>query len=373
MRCSEVIKFLENWAPKEIAWERDNVGLQVGYIDREISNILLCLDVTKEVLDEAVKKKSNLIISHHPLLFHSLKKINPPQDKTSKIIELLLKNDITLYSAHTNLDFTRDGVSFELAKTLGLRKIEFLQNLDSNQCKLIIFVPESHLDAVANEFFKHGTGIIGNYTNCSFRTNGIGTFSGLTTSWKGSKESKPSAGRKEHLEKVEEVKLEVIVDSWKVTSILQAVKKVHPYEEMAYDVYPLKNNSSNYGVGAVGELEKTMTEQNFLDYVAAKLNIKNFRYTGGKNKKIKKVAVCGGSGSDFIKSAISAGADSFITADIRYHSFHDANKNILLIDAGHYETEIFSLNEIYKRLKSYTDVKIYKYSKSTNPIIFYNN
>jgi dinuclear metal center YbgI/SA1388 family protein len=366
MRCSEVIKFLENWAPKEIAWERDNVGLQVGYTDREISNILLCLDVTKGVLDEAVKKKCNLIISHHPLLFHSLKKINPPQDKTSKIIELLLKNDITLYSAHTNLDFTKDGVSFELAKTLGLRKIEFLQNIDSNQCKLIIFVPESHLNIVAHELFKQGPGMIGNYTNCSFRTKGTGTFLG-------SKESKPSIGRKERLEKVEEVKLEVIIDSWKVTSVLQMIKKVHPYEEMAYDVYPLKNKSSNYGIGAVGELEETMTERNFLDYIASKIKTQNFRYTSGKSRRIKRVAVCGGSGSDYIKDAISVGADAFITADIRYHTFHDANKNILLIDAGHYETEIFSLNEIYKRLKSQTGVKIYKYSKSTNPIIFYNN
>jgi dinuclear metal center YbgI/SA1388 family protein len=370
MRCSEVIKFLENWAPKEIAWERDNVGLQVGYINREISNILLCLDVTKEVLNEAVKKKCNLIISHHPLLFHSLKTINPPQDNISEIIEVLLKKDITLYSAHTNLDFTRDGVSFELAKILELRKIQFLQNLNSNQYKLIIFVPESHLDIVSNELFKHNTGIIGNYTNCSFRTSGTGTF-------KGSKESKPLVGEKEKFEKIEEIKLEVIIDSWKLTPVLQAVKKVHPYEEIAYDVYPLKNNNINYGVGAIGELEKPMPEQDFLNHVSKTLKIKNFRYINGKTKRIKKVAVCGGSGSEYIKDAISAGADAFITADLKYHSFQDADKRILLIDAGHYETEIFSLNEIYRRLKNLIDensvMKVYKYSKSTNPIIFYNN
>lgn len=370
MKCSEVIKFLESWAPKEIAWERDNVGLQVGYTNREISNILLCLDVTNGVLKEAIKKKCNFVISHHPLLFHSLKKINPAQDKISQIIETLIKNNITLYSAHTNLDFTRDGVSFELARVLQLKNITFLSNLDSDQSKLVIFVPQSHVDTVANELFKHGAGTIGNYSNCSFRSEGKGTF-------KGSKDSKPSIGKKERLEKVEEIKLEMIIDSWKITSALEAARKVHPYEEMAYDIYPLKNTNDKFGVGAIGELQKEMSKKDFLNHVSKNLNIKSFKYVDGKTEKIKRIAVCGGSGSEYIKNAISAGADAYITADIKYHSFHDAHKDILLIDAGHYETEIFSLDEIYKRLKTLTiqnsGVKVYKYSKSTNPIIFYNN
>jgi len=370
MKCSEVIRFIENWAPKEIAWERDNVGLQVGSYDSKISNILLCLDITNDVVEQAVRKKCNLIISHHPLLFHSLKQINPSKDKISKIIETLIKNNITLFSAHTNLDFTKDGVSFELAKVLKLKNINFISNLNSNQYKLIVFVPESHLEIVANKIFEYGGGIIGEYENCSFRTKGTGTF-------KGHEKPQSYKGEKNNFEKVEEIRLEVLIDSWKLNEVIKAIKEVHPYEEIAYDAYPLKNNNTKYGVGAIGYLERDMTEKNFLNYVTEKLKIKNFRYTKGKSNKIKKVAVCGGSGSEFTKSAISFGADAFITADVKYHSFHDANKEILLIDAGHYETEIFSLNEMNRRLKTFLQknkqVGIYKYTKSTNPIIFYNN
>ncbi len=377
MKCSEVIRYIENWAPREIAWERDNVGLQVGSYDCKISNVLLSLDVTIDVVEQAVRKKCNLIISHHPLLFHSLQQINLSKDKISKIIETLIKNNITLFSVHTNLDFTKDGVSFELAKVLKLKDINFISSLNSNQYKLIAFVPESHLEIVANKIFEHGGGIIGEYKNCSFLTKGTGTFSG-------SEKTKPYKGRKNNFERVEEIRLEVLIDSWKLNEVIRAIKEVHPYEEIAYDVYPLKNDDTKYGVGALGYLEKDMTEKNFLDYVAKKLKIKNFRYTKGKSNKIKKVAVCGGSGSEFTKSSISFGADAFITADVKYHSFHDANKEILLIDAGHYETEIFSLNEIDRRLKMFLQenkgtrlpdrqVRIYKYTKSTNPIIFYNN
>lgn len=370
MTCGEIFKYIENWAPKEIAWNRDNVGLQVGSSKRTIKNILLSLDLNNKVADEAIKKNCNLIITHHPLLFNPLRKIDTDNDSTSLLIEKLIKHNITLFSSHTNLDFTKDGVSFELAKTLKLQNIRFLSNLEANQYKLIIFVPEKNLNAVAQAIFENGGGIIGEYTHCSFRTHGEGTF-------KGSGKTNPAAGKKLRYEKVNEIKIEVIIDSWKLDKIMGGVRKVHPYEEIAYDAYPLKNKNINYGMGALGEIKESMTEETFLTHVSRNLNIKNLRYTTGKKNKIKKVAVCGGSGSEFIHIAIKGGADAFISADIKYHTFFDYHGKILLIDAGHYETEVFSLNELKSHLtgliKENKKIKVYKYSGTTNPVIFYNN
>ncbi len=369
MTCKEIIKYFEEWAPKEIAWQKDNVGLQVGSLNNKLNNILLCLELHDQVIDDAIKKNCNLIISHHPLLFQPLKKIDLQNDKNSKLIEKLIKNNITLYSAHTNLDFTKEGVSFELAKKLKLNNIDFLVHQNSNQYKLSVFVPVDFVDKVANAIFENGGGRIGEYTNCSFRTKGNGTF-------KGSGNSNPYLGEKNKIELVEEIKLEVLVDSWKLKKILTAIFETHPYEEVAYDIYPLANSNKNYGAGTIGELDKPMHQKQFLDYVADNLKIKNFRYSKGNNK-IKKVALCGGAGSDLVKDALNSGADAFITADLKYHTFQDANEKILLIDAGHYETEIHSLDEVKRKLSHYTigkniNTKIFKYEGSTNPIFFYN-
>jgi dinuclear metal center YbgI/SA1388 family protein len=368
MKCIEIIKYLEQWAPKEIAWERDNVGLQVGSLERNIKNIFLCLDVTPAAVDEAIKNSCNLIISHHPLLFHPLKKISVDEDYRAKVIEQLIKKDITLYSAHTNLDFTKDGVSFKLAQKLNLQNVRFLTNLKSKQFKLVVFVPEDSLEKVSTAIFNAGGGIIGEYSDCSFRTNGEGTF-------KGSKKSNPKVGIKEKHETVNEIRLEVIVDSWKVKKVLSELLKVHPYEEPAYDIYPLENENTNYGNGAIGNLSDETQVSDFLKYISKNLKIKNFRYTKGNGKKIKKVAVCGGSGSEYINDAIEAGAEAYITADIKYHTFQEAERQILLIDAGHYETEIFSLDEVKERLDSFLSkkIKVLKYSGTTNPVKFYNN
>jgi dinuclear metal center YbgI/SA1388 family protein len=368
MRCDKIIKIIEDWAPKSIAWEKDNVGLQVGSLRREVKNILLCLDVDEKVVDEASRKKCNLIISHHPLLFRSLKKLDTEKDKISRIIEKLIKKDITLYSAHTNLDFTKDGVSFQLANKLKLTNQKFLLNLSSNQNKLSVFVPSSHADKVAEAMHNTGAGIIGEYTNCSFRTNGTGTF-------KGSEKSNPKLGVKGKIERVEEIKIEVLVDSFNLQKVITEMKKAHPYEEVAYDVYPLVNENVNFGMGVVGELSKELSEKDFFKHVSKSLRIKNLRFAKGLKDKIKTVAVCGGSGSDLVDTAIKNNADAFVTADVKYHTFQDAENNILLIDAGHYETEIPVLDAVKNRLEtSITDkTKVYKYTGSTNPIVFYNN
>ncbi|HSP86740.1 MAG TPA: Nif3-like dinuclear metal center hexameric protein [Ignavibacteriaceae bacterium] len=369
MTCEEIFKYIDNWAPKEVAWNKDNVGLQIGSAGKEVKNILLALDLNMNVINDAINKTCNLIITHHPLLFNPIKKINTEDDNNSLLIEKLIKNDITLFSAHTNLDFTKDGVSFQLAKTLQLKNINFLTNLKSLQYKLVIFVPDSHLEKVAETIFENGGGIIGEYSNCSFWIKGKGSF-------KGSEKTSPSIGKKMNYEKVDEIKLEVLIDSWKLEKILSAVKAVHPYEEIAYDIYPINNEHTNYGVGAIGETDQPMTQDEFLNHTSKNLGIKNFRYTKGNKNKIKRVAVCGGSGSEYIADAIKKGADAYVTADIKYHSFLDNENKLLLIDAGHYETEIFSLNELKVRLTSFlkeNKIKVFKYSKNTNPVNFYNN
>ncbi len=369
MTTKKVFEHIENWAPKEISWQRDNAGLQVGSSNSELKNIMLCLDVNENVIREAVLKKCNLIISHHPLLFNPVKKLDFHSDKNSKIIRKLIKNDITLYSAHTNLDYTKDGVSFELAKVLKLKNIKFLTNIRSNQYKLIVFVPPDSVEKVAEAIFNAGGGITGKYRNCSFRAKGEGTFFG-------SPDTDPVRGEKSRFEKVDEVRLEVKVDKWKIDKAIQKMKEVHPYEEVAFDIYPLDNSNDNYGPGAVGELKESMDIKSFLDHISKSLKIKNFRYTAGKKDKIKTVAVCGGSGFEYLHDAIKAGADTYVTADIKYHNFQEAEGKILLIDAGHYETEIHSLNEIENKLNQILEnkeIKIFKFNGSTNPIIFYNN
>jgi len=370
MTCNNVVKYIEEWAPKEIAWEQDNVGLQVGSLNRELKNIMLCLELTEGVIKDSIKQKCNFIFSHHPLLFNPLKNLDTQNDKNSILVEKLIKNNITLYSAHTNLDFTKDGVSFQLAKKLKLNNIDFLVNLNYNQYKVVVFIPEKSVEKLSEKIFEIGGGVIGEYENCSFRTKGEGTF-------KGSSKTQPYIGRKNKQEKIEEVRLEFKVNKWKLNAVISTINKYHPYDEPAFDVYPLGNENIKYGAGAYGNLTKALSQKDFLSAVKNNLNLKNFRFVNGNKKSIKKVAVCGGSCSDLINTAINKGMDAFITADIKYHTFHDAANKILLIDAGHYETEIHVLSEVQKRLNKILSnnkkIKVFKYKGSTNPIIFYNN
>jgi dinuclear metal center YbgI/SA1388 family protein len=369
MTGKEIIKYLEEWAPKGIAWERDNAGLQVGNPNIKIKNILLSLDLSEEVIETAKKENCNLIITHHPLLFYPLKNLDVSKSRNSKMIQMLIKNDITLYSAHTNLDFTKHGVSYQLANSLQLENIRFLKNLSQNQVKLTVFVPETHLNKVADAIHDAGGGIIGEYSHCSFRAGGTGAF-------KGSDKSNPSSGKKNVLETVEEIKFEVVVDKWKLDQVISSMKKAHPYEEVAFDIYLLDNENVNYGIGAIGELSESMSKNDFLKFVSSKLKIPSFRHTKTVNNNIKTVAVCGGSCSELIDESIKQNADAFITADIKYHAFHDAEEKILLIDAGHYETEVPVLDEIKKRLKKFLEknkkIKVLKFKGSTNPVVFYN-
>jgi len=365
MRCKKIFDRIEQWAPREAAWERDNVGLQVGSADREVKKILLALDLTEPALKKALEQNCSLIITHHPLIFNPLKKIDTRNNHKSRLIEKLIKNNITLYSAHTNLDYTRKGVSFVLAEKLGLNNLRFLSPIKSTQSKIVVFTPSNALEKVSDAIFGAGGGIIGEYSECSFRSGGKGTF-------RGSDLSNPAAGVRGKKETVDEVRLEIVAENWKINPIMDAVKKAHPYEEPAVDIYPVEN-MGNYGIGAVGELDRPISAGYFLNYVSDKLKIKNFRYSGMTGNMISKIAVCGGSGSEYINDAINAGADAFITADLKYHAFQEAEGKILLVDAGHYETEIFALDAVQRFLKkNFKDIEIIKFTKKVNPVIFYN-
>ena len=368
MTIADLTKYLEDWAPPGAAWEKDNVGLQVGSGGQKIKNIMLCLELNEQVIKQAIQKKCNFIFTHHPLIFQPLKRLDIQNDSKAKLIHQLIKNNITLYSAHTNLDFTKDGVSFQLAKALKLNDIRFLDNEEANQFKVAVFVPSDNLGKVSEAVFNAGAGIIGEYENCSFRLKGQGTF-------KGSAKTNPAVGRKNNLEIVDEVRLEFLVNSWNLRKVIPALLKAHPYEEPAYDIYPLKNKNVNYGYGAIGEFAKPLSIKEFFTYIKRNLNLHSFRYCEGSSQTIKNVAVCGGSGSDLIGQAIAHKADAFITADIKYHPFQDAAGKILLIDAGHYETEIVVLGAVQDKLVKFLsderEIKVFKYSGSTNPVKFF--
>lgn len=371
MHINQVIKYFEEWAPKEVAWENDNIGLQVGNPKNQVTNIMLSLELDEKVFEQALKKNCNLIITHHPFIFNPIKNLNFSSSRKAKLIEKLIQEKISIYSAHTNLDYTKGGVSFELAKKLGLKNIQFLVNQESNQYKLVVYVPSDNVDEVSNAIFNAGGGIIGEYSKCSARNLVDGTF-------EGSKISNPTIGKKNVFEKVTEVRLEILVNSWELNLIIAAMKSVHSYEEPAFDVFVLKNKNVNYGAGAIGEFPTPMNLREFLSHTSKSLKAEALKYTLGNSSKIKRVAVCGGSCSDLINNAITSKADAFITADIKYHTFQDAENNILLIDAGHYETEVHVLNPIKLRLNKFikkdkSKVKVFKYSGSTNPVKFYNN
>lgn len=368
MTVGDILRTLQAWAPKEIAWEKDNIGLQVGDADADVVSICVALDVTEALIAEARRKRANLLVTHHPLLFRPPRAIT----RTSEIgrcVQELCKYGINLLAAHTNLDFTRGGTSFALAEALGLKNVEFLHRPYRVQKKLVTFVPETHLDAVRTAMAEAGAGIIGNYDFCSFTTSGTGSF-------RGSAQAHPAVGEKERLEFVAESRLEMIVEDWNVDRVIRAMKAAHPYEELAYDVYPLENRHPDYGMGIVGELARPMQAERFLKLVKTRLGTGTLRYTRGPQREIKRVAACGGSGAELTDTAVAEGADAFITADVRYHDFHHASGSIWLIDAGHYETERPVVEHMLRYLrdelsKQHVRIPVFAARTPTNPISYF--
>lgn len=365
MIVRDVEKIIEDIAPKPLAWEKDNVGLQVGSPEKPVHKILLTLDLTEDTIDECINKNIDLVISHHPLIYSPMKSISSADTK-GKLIFKLVGNNISLISAHTNLDFTKFGVSYALADKLELKNIKVLKPAEAFLKKIIVFVPVDYVEKITEAMALAGAGKIGEYDYCSFRISGIGTF-------KGSQLSKPFIGVPGELEKVEEIRVEMILPEWKLTDVINAMRASHPYEEPAYDIYPLNNELSEYGAGAIGQYENVISQKKFLQMIKDNLQCEVVKYVDGAQDKIKTVAVCGGSGSSIIHDALNARADAFVTSEISYHSFQQYEGKIMLVDAGHFETEVVILESLANILRAKLaemkeNVQVLVSTKNRNPI-----
>lgn len=363
MRIKDIVKPLEEIAPVCLQESYDNSGLQIGYPDQEADKVLITLDITDEVVEEAIQKGCKLIISHHPLIFTGLKKITG-KNYTERLVSKIIKNDIAVYAAHTNLDNAAQGINEILGKKLGLINLKILHPKKDLLRKLVTFCPTEHAEKVRTALFTAGAGHIGNYDSCSFNTPGTGSFRGLEN-------SNPFTGETGKLHFENEIRIETIYPIYKEQDILKALFSSHPYEEVAYDIYPLNNTFSRVGAGMIGELEREADEIEFLKIIKKTIGAKIIRHSGLTGNKIRKVALCGGSGSFLIPEAVKAGADVYITGDIKYHDFFDAEKKILIADAGHFETEQFAKELIYSILiKNFPTFAVLISEINTNPISY---
>ncbi|HHW01561.1 MAG TPA: Nif3-like dinuclear metal center hexameric protein [Thermoanaerobacterales bacterium] len=328
-----VINIMEKLAPKKLAMEWDNPGLAVGDFAGKVSKILVALTVTPEVVHYAAESGFNMIISHHPMFFKPIKALRKDLPLGRMVYEAV-KHDITIYSTHTNLDITENGVNDEMARVLDLEDIRVLkQTAEEPLKKIVVFVPRGYEDAVRNAMAEAGAGFIGNYSHCSFNIEGKGTF-------KPEKGADPFIGEEGKLERVDEVRIETIAPENFVRKIISAMLRVHPYEEVAYDIYPLENTGKIIGLGRVGKLRKRVSLKELCETVKMKLSADYVKVSGDLHKEISTVAVCGGAGGDLISAASFAGADVLITGDVKYHDALDAKAiDLAIIDAGHFSTE----------------------------------
>ena len=361
MRIKEVTSIIEALAPLSYQESYDNAGLIVGNNEDEVSGVLICLDSVESIVDEAISKNCNLIIAHHPIVFSGLKKLNGKNYIERTIIKAI-KNNIAIYAAHTNLDNATNGVSHKMAQKIGLKNCKVLAPNKNTLNKIVTFCPVEKADEVRQAIFNAGAGSIGNYDECSFNANGIGTF-------RAGENSKPSVGAigKQHHEN--EIKIETIVENHQINKVIKALISVHPYEEVAYDIYPLKNEINTVGSGIIGFLEKEEDSIAFLKRLKSNLKTACIRHTKIVKKTIKSVAVCGGSGSFLLDKAVAQKADIFITGDFKYHQFFDAEDNIIIADVGHYESEQYTSELFYEILsKKITNFAIHLSEINTNPI-----
>ncbi len=339
MIVSDIIQFLETIAPASLQEGYDNAGLLTGSTGQLCTGTLISLDCTEEIVQEAIDKNCNLIIAHHPIVFKGLNKINGNTYVERTIIKAI-KNDIAIYAIHTNLDNVLAGVNGKIAKMLGLQNLQILSPKKDILQKLAVFVPAENAEKLKDALFAAGAGNIGNYSECSFTAIGNGSFTP-------GEAANPFTGKIGRREIVEEVKIEVIFPAWLQNKITNAMKENHPYEEVAHDIYSLNNYNQTTGSGIIGYLPGAMTEREFLKKLADVFNLKTIRHTAFLNKPIKKVAVCGGAGSFLITNAKTAGADVYVTADVKYHEFFKADNQILLADIGHYESEQYTIDLLF--------------------------
>lgn len=364
MTISSVIQHLEKLAPPAFQEIYDNAGLLTGNEQWECTGVIVSLDATEEVVNEAVDKQCNLIVAHHPIIFKNIKKING-KNYVERTIISSIKNDVAIYAIHTNLDNVIKGVNGKIAEMLGLQKLTILQPREQILKKLVTFAPVKDAENIRSVLFEAGAGKLGKYSECSFNIEGMGTF-------KAEEGADPHVGEigKRHEEK--EIKIEVIFPAYLQQKVISAMVKAHPYEEVAYDIFSLSNYISDVGSGLVGELTKEVDENQLLERIKKSFDLKVIKHTAPLGNKVKKIAVCGGAGSFLINVAIASRAQVYITSDIKYHEFFDAENKVLIIDIGHYESEKFTMDLLIANLKEkFPNFAVLKTKVNTNPVHYF--
>ncbi len=338
MKVREITGAIEAFAPLYLQESWDNAGMQVGDLDSEITGVLLCTDVREEVVDEAIERGANVIISHHPLLFRGLKKI-VGRSYQERIVAKAIKHDITIYCAHTNMDCAMGGVNFKMAEKLGLRNVQVLAQQQGTQRKIVVFVPTEAVARVEKAMCDAGAGRLGNYDDCSYSMMGEGHYRPLDG-------AEPWEGKVGELHREPEVRLEVLVNKALCGRVVAAMIKAHPYEEPAFDIIALENGDKYAGLGVIGDVE-TQDARGFLEKVKAVFEVSSVRYSGNLNRQVSRIAMCGGAGAEFAGLAMSQGADVYITGDMKYHEFQGNEERIILADIGHYESEHYTKEIFY--------------------------
>jgi dinuclear metal center YbgI/SA1388 family protein len=360
MKIYEIINILETWAPPSLQEGYDNSGLITGNRNLEFQKAIICLDCLEEVVDEAIQDGANLIISHHPIVFSGLKKLTG-SNYIERVVIKAIKHDIAIYAIHTNLDHVISGVSAEMANRIGLKNIKILREKADTLFKLTTFVPTQQQEALRNALFVAGAGHIGNYDSCSFNSPGTGTF-------RAGKHANPFVGKIGEVHSEEEIRMELIVPEWKKSAVTTALFQNHPYEEVAYYWTRLENSNQEAGAGVIGSLPQPMEFGLLLNHLKAVFG-GMIRYTNAPTSQIQTIALCGGSGSFLIADAIHAGADLYLSADIKYHQFFDADGKIALVDIGHYESEQFTQDLILRFLnENFNNFAARLTAVKTNPI-----
>lgn len=364
MRISEPISFLENIAPPFYQEHYDNSGLITGDSNWDCKGILISLDATEEVVEEAIKKNCNMVVAHHPIIFGGLKKING-KNYVERAVIAAIKNDIAIYAIHTNLDNVFAGVSGKMAEMIGLKETRILSFKENTIKKLFTFVPVENAEQVRKSIFAAGGGNIGQYSHCSFNTDGTGTF-----------EPKPGAdpyiGEVGELSITRELKIEIIFPAYLEKEVIKALLDAHPYEEVAFDIINLSNIHQHAGSGIIGELTEERNERDLLQLIKEVFKIPVIKHTALLGKPVKTVALCGGAGSFLISKASAEGADIYITADVKYHEFFDANGKMVIADIGHYESEQFTINLLHELLEEkFPTFAVLKTSVETNPVRYF--
>jgi dinuclear metal center YbgI/SA1388 family protein len=361
MKIKEIVSALERFAPLPLQDGFDNAGLQIGLTDAEATGALLCLDVTESVIDEAIALRCNMVISHHPLIFKGYKSITG-KDYVERCILKAIKNDIVIYSAHTNLDNAQGGVNYKIAEKLGLDHVEILDPKSGMLLKLVTFVPESHAEKVRNALFDSGCGNIGNYDSCSYNVSGEGTFRAQENAY-------PFCGEIGKLHREKEVRIETVLPAYKRNDAVKALLLAHPYEEPVFDLYYLQNTWMQAGSGIIGELNVPEPELDFLKRLKKTFNLSCVKHNTLTGRMIKKIALCGGSGSFLIPLALRNEADVFITGEIKYHDYFGYDNKILLAEIGHYESEQYTKEIFYTIIRDlYPNFTLFMSKVNTNPI-----